>query len=153
RETGEIIFGDGRKGRIPPGGTNNLLLRQYQTGGGGAGNKGAGTIVQLRTTMPYVDSENNLEAASGDQDLEDVDSLRERGSRWLRNRDRAVTAEDYEDLAKLASPLIAKAKCYSCKDFAVDPAGEDFWPGVVSVVIVPRSENPRPQPDLALLRR
>ena len=153
RETGEIIFGDDKRGRIPPAGTNNIMLRQYQTGGGAAGNKDAGTIVQLRTTVPYVDSVNNLEAASGGQDIEDWDSLRERGSRWLRHRDRAVTAEDYEDLAKRASPVVAKARCYSCRDFAVDPAGENLWPGMVSVVIVPRSEYPRPQPDLTLLRR
>jgi len=153
RETGEIIFGDDKKGRIPPAGTNNIVLRRYQTGGGAAGNRGAGTISQLRTTVPYVDSANNLEAASGGQDIEDWDSLRERGSRWLRHRDRAVTAEDYEDLAKLASPVVAKARCYSCRDFGVDPAGENLWPGMISVVIVPRSEDPTPQPDLTLLRR
>src|SRR5215831_3951540 len=153
RETGEIMFGDGTKGQIPPAGANNVRLRRYQTGGGHAGNKAPGTIVQLRTTVPYVDSAINLEAASGGQNIEDWDSLRERGSRWLRHRDRAVTAEDYEDLAKRASPVVAKARCYSCRDFAVDPAGENLWPGMVSVVIVPRSENPRPQPDLTLLRR
>ena len=97
RETGEIIFGDDRQGRIPPAGTNNVRLRRYQTGGGAAGNKPRGTIEQLRTTVPYVDRVTNLEAAVGGQDLEDWDSLCERGSRWLRHRDRAVTAEDYED--------------------------------------------------------
>ena len=153
RETGEIMFGDGTKGQIPPAGANNVRLRRYQTGGGIAGNKAPGTIIQLRTTVPYVDSAINLEAASGGQDIEDWDSLRERGSRWLRHRDRAVTAEDYEDLAKLASPLVAKAKCYSARDFALDPSGRSLQPGVVSVVIVPRGEEARPVPDLSLLWR
>src|SRR5262245_66530161 len=85
--------------------------------------------------------------------MEDWDSLRERGSRWLRHRDRAVTAEDYEDLAKLASPLVAKAKCYSATDFASDPSGRSLRPGVLSVVIVPRGEEARPVPDLSLLWR
>jgi hypothetical protein len=153
RETGEIMFGDGKRGRIPPAGTNNVRLKLYQTGGGAAGNKAAGTIVQLRTTVPYVDSVNNLEPASGGQDMEDWDSLRERGSRWLRHRDRAVTVEDYEDLAKLASPVVAKAKCYSTRDLALDPTGKELRPGSVSIVIVPHGEDPRPQPDLGLLRR
>jgi Baseplate J-like protein len=153
RETGDILFGDGTQGQIPPAGANNIRLRRYQTGGGAVGNKGPGTIVQLRTTIPYLDSANNLEAASGGQDIEDWDSLRERGSRWLRHRDRAVTAEDYEDLAKLASPVIAKAKCYSAKDFARDPSGKSLRPGVVSVVIVPCGVEARPVPDLSLLWR
>jgi hypothetical protein len=153
RETGEIIFGDGTKGQIPPAGANNIRLRRYQTGGGSSGNKAPRTIVQLRTTVPYVDNVSNLEAASGGQDIEDWDSLRERGSRWLRHRDRAVTAEDYEDLAKLASPIVAKAKCYPAKDFALDASGQSFRPGAVSVVIVPHGAEVKPVPDLSLLRR
>jgi len=153
RETGEIMFGDDKRGRIPPAGTNNVRLEQYQTGGGRAGNKPRDAIVQLRTTVPYVDSVNNCIAASGGQDIEDLDSLRERGARWLRHRSRAVAAQDYEDLARLASPVVAQAKCYSVRDLAIDPAGEELRPGMVSVVIVPRSEDPRPQPDVNLLRR
>ena len=153
RETGEIMFGDGRKGRIPPAGTNNVRLRRYQTGGGAAGNKPRGTIEQLRTTVPYVDRVTNLEAAVGGQNLEDWDSLCERGSRWLRHRDRAVTAEDYEDLAKLASPNVAKAKCYPAEDRARDPLANTVRRGMISVVVVPRSADARPQPNLDLLRR
>ncbi|MGH7930518.1 MAG: putative baseplate assembly protein, partial [Candidatus Binatia bacterium] len=153
RETGEILFGDGKRGQIPPVGTNNIRLRQYQTGGGAAGNRARRSIVQLRTTIPYVDSVTNLEAASGGLDMEDWDSLRERGSRWLRHRDRAVTTEDYEDLAKLASPTVGKAKCYSGKDLALDPSGKLLRPGVVSVVIVPYGAEAKPLPDLKLLRR
>ncbi len=153
RETGEIAFGDDKNGRIPPAGTNNIRLRKYQTGGGRAGNKRRDAIVQLRTSVPYVDSVNNCEAASGGQDIEDLDSLRARGSRWLRHRDRAVAAQDYQDLAQLASPVVAKAKCYSLQDLAIDPGGEELRPGMVSLVIVPRGEEPRPQPDVNLLRR
>jgi predicted phage baseplate assembly protein len=93
----------------------------------------------------------NLEPAFGGQAIEDWDSLRERGSRWLRHRGRAVTREDYEDLAKLASPVVARAKCYPNLDLAQDPTGGVEMPGVVSLVIVPRSLDPRPLPDLNLL--
>jgi hypothetical protein len=153
RQSGAIRFGDGRQGRIPAIGANNVRLRRYQTGGGAFGNKPAGSITQLRTSVRYVDSVINLEPAVGGQNVEDWEAVRERGARWLRHRERAVTLEDYEDLATLASPAVAKAKCYPNRDLAVDPAGKSIQPGVVSVIIVPRSQDPRPLPELALLRR
>ncbi len=152
RETGEILFGDNIKGRIPPAGTNNVRLRRYQTGGGAGGNKPRGAIEQLRQTVPYVDKVSNLEAAVGGQDLEDRRAMGERGSRWLRHRERAVTTEDYEDLAKLASPMVARAKCYASEDRAQDPLGQRVHRGMVSIVVVPRGNDARPQPDLELLR-
>jgi len=153
RETGEITFGDNVNGRVPPRGTNNVQLRRYQTGGGVAGNQPPGTIGQLRTTVPYVDAVKNLEAAVGGQDWEDWESLAERGSRSLRHRDRAVTAEDYEDLANLASPRVALARCYGCEDGARDSLDGTVRPGTVSVVVVPRDAEARPRPSLELLRR
>ena len=153
RETGEIAFGDNLHGRIPPRGTNNVRVRRYQTGGGAGGNRPAGAIAQLRTTVPYVDAALNLEPAVGGQDPEGWEALGERGSRWLRHRDRAVTAEDYEDLAKLASPSVAMAKCYSCEDRARDALGGSVRRGVVSVVVVPRGAEARPEPDLETLRQ
>lgn len=152
REMGEILFGDNIKGRIPPAGTNNVRLRRYQTGGGAGGNKPRGAIEQLRTTVPYVDRVSNLEAAVGGQDLEDRTAMGERGSRWLRHRERAVTTEDYEDLAKLASPMVARAKCYASEDRAQDPLGRRVHRGMVSLVVVPRGSDARPKPDLDLLR-
>ena len=153
RQSGEIRFGDSTQGCIPAVGANNVRLRRYQTGGGAFGNKPAGSITQLRTSVPYVDSVINLEPALGGQDVEDWDAVRERGARWLRHRERAITMEDYEDLAKLASPAVAKAKCYPNCDLAVDPAGSSPQPGVVSLIIIPHSEALRPLPELHLLHR
>ncbi len=151
RQRGEIRFGDGINGRVPPVAANNIRLRKYQTGGGLLGNKPAGTITQLRTSVAYVSSVTNLEPAFSGQDMEDWDSLRERGSRWLRHRGRAVTREDYEDLAKMASPVVAAAKCYPNLDLAKDTAGDTEMPGVVSLVVVPHSPDRKPLPDLNLL--
>jgi predicted phage baseplate assembly protein len=153
RLSGEIQFGDGIKGFIPPAGANNIRLRSYQTGGGSHGNKPAGKITQLRTTVPFVDSVTNLEAATGGQDIEDWHSVRERGPHWLRHRDRAVTVEDYEDLAKEASPVVARVKCYPLRDLVRDPFARTIRPGVVSVVIIPHSADPSPKPTMELLRQ
>jgi hypothetical protein len=152
RQTGAIRFGDGCQGMIPPAGANNVRLRSYRTGGGSAGNRPATVISQLRATIPYVDSVTNLEPSLGGQDFESWQSVRERGARWLRHRDRAVTVEDYQDLARLASPLVAKVKCCPNRDLVADPTGAAAAPGLISLVVVPGSGGGAPLPDPALLR-
>lgn len=161
RLTGEIQFGNGLNGLIPPVGTGNLRMAYYQTGGGTAGNKPAGTIVQLKTTVPYVDKVTNTEAAAGGADAENLESLRDREPRKLRHNNRAVTLEDYEDLARLASPDVARAKCIPLVDLqnndglnVQNPPGQTpKAPGQVGVIIVPRSTEAKPLPSLELIRR
>jgi predicted phage baseplate assembly protein len=151
--TGEIRFGDGTSGRIPPIGVGNIRMVRYQTGGGVRGNRAATTIVQLKTTVPYVDKVSNSDAASGGADAEALDSLITRAPRTIRHRDRAVTLEDYEDLAMLASPQIARARCVPLYDLAADPDATQPLPGTVSVMIVPRSASPKPLASLELINR
>jgi Baseplate J-like protein len=150
--TGTVTFGDGVNGLVPPPGAGNLRLARYRTGGGSAGNCAAGTIVQLKTTIPYVDDVTNAEPARGGADAETIDSLRERGPREIRHRYRAVTIEDYEDLAMLASPEVARAKCVPLYDLSVHPV-PDPKPGTVSVIVVPRSTQAKPWPSRVLLER
>jgi hypothetical protein len=146
---GTAVFGDGTNGLIPPPGAGNLRLMRYRTGGGGAGNQDADTIVQLTTTIPFVAGVTNPEPARGGADAETLDALLERAPRAIRHGDRAVTAEDYEDLAMLASPEVARTKCVSSA--YLDDKGEK--PGTISLIIVPRSPEARPVPSLALRER
>lgn len=151
--TGEIGFGDGISGLIPPVGIGNLRLARYRTGGGSAGNRPAETIIQLQTTVPYVDKVTNFEAATGGADAETLDSLLARAPRMIRHRERAVTLEDYEDLAILASPAVARAKCVPLYDLEGSPVPTQREAGAVSVIVVPRSTAPKPLPSLELLSR
>ena len=151
--TGEIRFGDGVNGRVPPRGTGNLRLARYQTGGGSRGNRDAGTVAQLKTTVPYVEKASNPEAAAGGAEAETTGALLERMPRTLRHRDRAVTLEDYEDLALLASPEVARSRCVPLCDLAADPLGAAQVPGAVSVIIVPRTDDVKPLPTMELLAR
>lgn len=112
RLSGEIRFGDGLHGLIPPTGGNNIRLARYQSGGGVVGNLPKHSLTQLRSGVPFVKSVTNLDPATGGLDRENTQAMLERGSRRLRHRSRAVTAEDYEDLALEASPAVAKAKCF-----------------------------------------
>jgi predicted phage baseplate assembly protein len=149
--TGEVSFGDGLNGMIPPRGAGNLRLRFYQTGGGSAGNRAAGAITDLKTTVPYVDSVVNTESAEGGADAESRDSLIRRGPRTIRHRDRAVTQQDYEDLSMMASSAVARVKCFPLQDLAVGIDLNQAQRGVISLVVVPNSTDAKPYPDLELL--
>ncbi|HKQ06543.1 MAG TPA: putative baseplate assembly protein [Blastocatellia bacterium] len=142
---GEARFGDGISGMIPPLASGNLRMASYRTGGGQSGNKPAGTITQLRTSLPYVEGVNNYVAASGGAEAEAYESLVERMPRMIRHGGRAVTYEDYEDLAMLASPDVARARCVRVYE------EEDV--GNVRLIVVPRLTDSEPLPTLEMKRR
>jgi predicted phage baseplate assembly protein len=97
-------------GRVPPEGAT-LRLREYWTGGGAAGNVGAGALCVLRTPIPYVKSAGNRRPAGGGRDGETVDEAKLRAGRALRTGDRAVTAEDYEVIAGEAAGTAVRVHC------------------------------------------
>ena len=111
--TGAVSFGDGIYGMIPPVGSANIRLSLYQTGGGVRGNRPAASIVQLKTTVPYIDKVTNYVDATGGANAESMDSLISRAPMEIRHRHRAVTAEDYEDsgASLFARQLLASAAC------------------------------------------
>jgi hypothetical protein len=150
--TGAVRFGDGKRGRIPPRGSA-IRLAAYTTGGGTAGNQPLGTLTQLKTTVPYVVGATNWQAASGGVGAESFAALYARAPLLLRHGERAVTAEDYEDLARLASPAVARARCVPLLDLAEDLLDSTRTPGVVSVIIVPYSDTAQPRPSNELRRR
>jgi hypothetical protein len=150
--TGAVRFGDGKRGRIPPPGSA-IRLAAYTTGGGAAGNQPVGAVTQLKTTVPYVAGATNWQAAAGGVDAESLAALYARAPLVLRHGERAVTAEDYEDLACLASPAVARAGCVPLLDLADDPLHATRAPGVVSVIIVPHSAMAQPRPSRELVRR
>jgi predicted phage baseplate assembly protein len=147
-----VSFGDGASGMIPPALTGNIRLT-YRKGGGTAGNQPAGAIAQLKSAIPYIQKVSNCEAASGGTDPETDEAMLDRGPLGIRHGGRAVTREDYEDLAMLASNEVARAKCVPLVDLTSDPDGERSKPGVISVILVPRSIDPRPRPSLDLFER
>ncbi|APR87707.1 Hypothetical protein A7982_13056 [Minicystis rosea] len=155
--TGTVRFGDGVHGMAPPRGSGNVIAAWYRSGGGAIGNRAAGTVSQLKTTIPYVDGVTNIEAAGGGADRESVNRVKERGPRQLRHRGRAVTAEDFEDLALMASPAVARAKAVTPHFSPSEQAGNPGVPpvpdaGYVSILIVPYSTERPPAPSVGLLR-
>jgi len=155
--TGTLTFGDGQAGMIPPPGPNTIRATLYRTGGGTCGNRQATTIIQLKAAIPYVDGVTNYVPAAAGTDGESLARVKERGPKVLRHRNRAVTAQDFEDLAYEASPDVVRA-CAIVPHY--DPR-ERRWlapdnatdAGQVGLIIVPYSTAARPDPSLDLLDR
>jgi len=134
--TGEILFGDGRHGRVPAAGANNVKAAPYRYGGGTRGNVGAGTITQLRSSHVYIDRVTNPEAAVGGGNEETIEDAIARGpTEQLKTRNRSVTAEDFETLTLESATGVARTKAFPLHD-PNDPLVET--PGAVSVVAMPR---------------
>ncbi|WP_448808461.1 putative baseplate assembly protein [Agromyces bauzanensis] len=95
-------------GATPPKGAP-LRVPRYRVGGGRGGNVAAGALSVLRSTVPFVSSAVNRAAAHDGTDGETIEEAKVRGPLALRTRDRAVTLEDYEQLAKRAAPGVARA--------------------------------------------
>lgn len=115
-------------GKVPPKGAE-LRLREYRIGGGRRGNVATGALRVLKSSVPYVARAANRHPAAGGVDEEDITSAKVRGPLLLRTRDRAVTAEDYEQLAREAAPQAARVHCVA--------AGSGADPGTVKVLVVP----------------
>jgi len=146
RSSGLVRFGNGGQGMIPIPGAPVVL--SYDYGGGVAGNLPAGSITQLHAAVPYVQTITNPVAAAGGSACETIAEVRLRGPERLKNLGRSVAAEDYEWLAREASPEVAIARCLPTT--GPDGHGEPGW---VTVVIVPASTAAQPQPSQELLRR
>jgi predicted phage baseplate assembly protein len=157
-----ICFGDGAYGMIPPIGQSNIRMT-YATGGGEQGNRASATIVELKSSVPYIDGVTNNQEAGGGAPVEPIDRVKARGPRVLRHRDRAVAAQDLEDLAAAASADVATAAAivpiFNPYSLWLDPdtpvpTPDDVPPeaGRVGVIIVPDEPGtPRPTPSLVLL--
>jgi predicted phage baseplate assembly protein len=99
------VFGDNTSGRIPPNGAQ--ISASYRYGVGAMGNVAAGTIVQITKPIPGV-TVNNALSTTGGADNESIDSMRRSIPKAARIKDRAVTLQDFGDLA-YAVPGVAKA--------------------------------------------
>ena len=146
RIDGEITFGDGSCGRIPPRGRDNLRA-SYRVGGGSDGNVEPGAIGDLVTDVAHVEEVTNPVGGGGGADAESTDAVLDRAPRELRDRDRATTAADYERVAADAARELAAVRCLR----GLNPDGERE-PGWVTLLIVPNERRETPRPSTALAR-
>ncbi len=117
-----------RYGAVPPKGAH-IRLREYRVGGGRKGNVAPRAVSVMKSSIPFVARVENRRPARGGVDAEDIENAKVRGPIRLRARGRAVTTEDYEQLAREAAPEIARVRAVAAGD------GPDA--GSVRVLVVP----------------
>lgn len=152
-------------GTIPPVGSEIRVTYRYVAGDSG-GNAAPATITVVQTPTPGVIAVTNHVAADQGSDEESLDEAKRRAPTVLRNRYRAVTAEDYEYLALEATTDVAKVRCleprlFTSYDGGIGTIGQ-AWTygglnrniGHVNVLVVPKgsSKVPRPTPSDDLIR-
>ncbi|CAB4930296.1 MAG: putative baseplate assembly protein [Actinobacteria bacterium] len=126
--------------RLPEGGSRGygatpepqamVRIPRYLVGGGLIGNVESRTLSVLRTSIPFISTVVNLQAAYGGSDAETLEDVKERAAITVRTQMRAVTARDYELLVATAAPSIARVSCIDATSMGK--------PGHVLIQVVPR---------------
>ncbi len=128
---GLVQFGNGQRGRMPPRGQDTVVAEYYRSGGGAVGNVGVGEIREPERALPGLDAIRNPLAAVGGSNLGDLAEVRVRGPELLRNRERAVSCEDFGWLVQLAFPLVSRVLCRTRGGVS----------GLIDVSVLPRVEG------------
>jgi len=104
----------------------------YRCGGGSAGNLPSGAISVLKDTVPGVRKVTNRDPATGGRPAELLEEALIRGPQELHAVERAVTADDYEAIARKAGGAVDRARA-----FTKAAIWEHALPGTVEILLVP----------------
>lgn len=130
--TGDITFGDGVNGRIPPIGRDVIMAERYERAGGETANEvAAWSQINLLTPLRGVESVAAPDGAAGGSDPQNPDLVLRFAPSQQLMRDRALTLEDFEKLALQFSKDIAQVRAAPTRT------------GIALVVVV-RGSNPVP---------
>jgi len=143
---GQIVFGDGRAGRVPD--ASGTLSARWKTGSGPTGNLPAGALttappgLAVTVTQPV--------AAWGGSVAETLGAAKARAVRAIAQARCAVTLQDFEDAARrVPGAPVARAKAVA----EFDPTlGCLPVAGCITIVIVSPCVRTRPDPTAGLCR-
>lgn len=139
RATGRIASGSGLNGaRFPLG----MPVRASYSYGGSSTGRVAVDAITSAPTLPGGYTVTNPVPTWGAGDGESVLDGERAITRWLRHRDRLVTADDFRDLTR-RTPGVDLGRVEVLPSFHPGHAGQ-AWPGAVTVLVVPRSDPRRP---------
>ncbi len=115
----EVVFGDGIKGFIPS--LGDSITVNYAVSQGSEGNVAANTITDIISsiTVPsgFILKVTNLDRASGGANVETLEDLQRKIPIFIRTQERAVTRQDYQDVALLAGGVGSAGVYYECGKF------------------------------------
>ena len=136
-EKGEITFGNGLNGYIPP--ESKTIRASYKTTLGTGGNIPGLQKFEVDSTEFKGISGTNPETASGGKDSESMDAAKARVKKDFREILRAVTSGDYEYLA-IHTPGLRVRRAKAIPNYDPDYPCIDI-PGHVTVVVVPHTRE------------
>lgn len=150
-ETGEILFGDNEKGIIPEAAAStNLCIISCQTGGGDLGNvkeNEINIIVDKTDELQAIKVTNHF-SATGGTERETIEDAKRSVRRELKKQYRAVTAEDFEEIAKATPGLrVARVKAIPLFEKGLKDYPQNKAPAQVTVAVLPYSESKKPVPS------
>ena len=131
--SGTISFGDGTIGRLPHPFDSEKIKVHYKQTKGAEGNVPARSIASLRDSFAFINTVFNPEPSAGGSNSESLEEALERGPHIIKHRGRAVTAEDFEWLAREASLQVAKAKCLPNMNARLEQEN-----GTITIVVLPK---------------
>jgi hypothetical protein len=134
---GTITFGGGAHGRVPAPGIPDGIYVSYSVGGGALCNVSAGMVNGLELSEGFVSTVFNPLALTGGYDRETAAQALERAAGEQSHHFRAVTCDDYENLALEASGNISKIRACSC----LNELGEEAA-GYVTLVLLTKDYDP-----------
>lgn len=110
---GILHFSAGTNYRLPSPGVTNGIYVNMQIGGGEAGNLQRGAITGTELNFGFINQVWNPVGFSGGCSKETPDEAMKRTAAAYKHHYRAVTAMDYEKLAKEASRMVYRAFCFT----------------------------------------
>lgn len=120
----EVVFGDGVVGRKPK--NNAIVIIEYRTSNGELPNGAFRFINSGRIDNEANISITTLKAAADGAVAEDLNSIKYNAPRAFTTQERAVTAEDYENLLKANFPEINAVTAYGGEDATPPQYGRIF---------------------------
>jgi hypothetical protein len=113
---GVVIFGDGINGKIPEAGAS--LTGDYKITEGDLGSTDVGTVNTIVSELVLPDgltlTVNNTNRIVGGANVETLDKIKSSVPKFKRTLDRAVTEQDYIDVAELAAGVNKAGLLFSC---------------------------------------
>lgn len=140
RNSGVISFGEAQSSRLPIPFEAEKIRAHYKQIRGAAGNVAERTATNLQSSFAFIDAVFNPVPATGGSDSETLEEALRRGPQIVRHRGRAVTAADYEWLAREASLQVAAARCLPNTNERLEKES-----GAVTIVIYPKDGHREPR--------
>ena len=142
-EEGEITFGNGLNGRVPL--ESQKIRASYKTTLGAKGNTPEGQKWWINNEGFEGIPGKNQKAATGGKDAEAIEKAKARARKDFREHYRAITSEDYEQLA-LSTPGLRVARAKAIPNYNPDYPCIAI-PGTVTVVVFPHTSEGTVKPD------